>query len=106
MCKTKFKSGWCAALLSGLLFGPSLAFAEYKLNMPEMVTTPEAGVLMEARTPEEIARAVEKLREHYPDSAATRRYAERFSWDATTSGQLALFSRLLKTTITTRHPHA
>jgi hypothetical protein len=29
-----------------------------------------------------------------PDRAATRAYAEQFSWDATTSGQIALFRRI------------
>jgi hypothetical protein len=35
------------------------------------------------------------LRANYPDRAATRRYAERFSWDDTTAGQLALFEDIL-----------
>jgi teichuronic acid biosynthesis glycosyltransferase TuaC len=30
-----------------------------------------------------------------PDRAATRAYAEPFSWDETTEGQLALFRRVI-----------
>jgi hypothetical protein len=30
-----------------------------------------------------------------PERAATRAYAERFGWDETTAGQLALFRRVL-----------
>jgi hypothetical protein len=50
---------------------------------------------MAERTPEALAQAVQRLFAHYPDHAATRRYAERFSWDDTTRGQLALFERIL-----------
>jgi teichuronic acid biosynthesis glycosyltransferase TuaC len=62
---------------------------------PEVVAAPEAGVLMPERTSEGVARAVRTLREHYPAHAATRRYAENFSWDATTDGQIQLFSRII-----------
>jgi teichuronic acid biosynthesis glycosyltransferase TuaC len=31
-----------------------------------------------------------------PERAATRAYAERFSWDDTTAGQLALFRSILR----------
>jgi hypothetical protein len=41
-----------------------------------------------------VAAAVGALRASYPDRAATRRYAERFSWDDTTAGQLAIFEAL------------
>jgi len=42
-----------------------------------------------------VADAVNALRTNYPDRAATRRYAERFSWDDTTDGQLRLFGEVL-----------
>jgi len=60
-------------------------------------------VLMAARTPEALADAVRRLFAHYPDRGATRRYAEQFSWDATTAGQLELFGRILSTGGTDRH---
>jgi hypothetical protein len=50
---------------------------------------------MAERTPQGVADAVNALRANYPDRAATRRYAERFSWDDTTAGQLALFESVL-----------
>ncbi len=50
---------------------------------------------MDERTPAGLAAAVRALRANYPDRAATRRYAERFSWDDTTAGQLALFRTVL-----------
>ena len=48
-----------------------------------------------ARSAGGVADAVNALRAAYPDRAATRRYAERFSWDETTAGQLTLFRRIL-----------
>jgi len=42
-----------------------------------------------------VAEAVRRLRAAPRDRAATRRYAERFSWEATTQGQLDLFHRIL-----------
>jgi hypothetical protein len=41
---------------------------------------------------------VKALRANYPDRAATRSYAERFSWDDTTAGQLAIFEALAQRT--------
>ncbi|UUZ51381.1 hypothetical protein LP420_19155 [Massilia sp. B-10] len=39
---------------------------------------------MAERSAMRVADAVNALRADYPDRAATRRYAERFSWDDTT----------------------
>jgi hypothetical protein len=60
-----------------------------------VVAAPEAGVLMAERSPQGVADAVNALRAHYPDRAAVRRYAERFSWDDTTAGQLDMFGAIL-----------
>jgi glycosyltransferase involved in cell wall biosynthesis len=60
---------------------------------PEVVSAPEAGVLMSEQTPEGIADAVRALFARRPDRAATRRYAEKFSWEETTRGQLEVFER-------------
>jgi len=58
------------------------------------VAAAEAGVLMDERTPAGLQRAVTQLFSRIPDRAATRRYAERFSWDDTTAGQLEIFNRV------------
>jgi len=60
------------------------------------VQSPEAGLIVRENTPDGIAEAVRALFAALPDRAATRAYAERFSWDATTQGQLALFRRVLQ----------
>jgi glycosyltransferase involved in cell wall biosynthesis len=63
---------------------------------PEVVAAPQAGVLMEERTPQGVANAVNALRANYPDRAATRRYAEGFSWDDTTAGQIRVFQQAMQ----------
>ena len=50
--------------------------------------------MVDDNTPEGIAAGILKLFASLPDRAATRAYAERFSWDDTTQGQIALFERL------------
>ena len=62
---------------------------------PEVVTRAEAGVLLPERTGHGIAEAVKQVLAAGPDRAATRSYAERFSWDATTRGQVELFQEIL-----------
>ena len=50
---------------------------------------------MAAREPAALADAVKRLLARPPARAATRRYAEGFDWQATTSGQIELFAELL-----------
>jgi glycosyltransferase involved in cell wall biosynthesis len=88
------REGWANVLLESMACGtPVVASRVY--GTPEVVAAPEAGVLMAERTPEGIADGVKRLRAAYPDRADTRRYAERFSWDDTTAGQLTLFRSIL-----------
>jgi glycosyltransferase involved in cell wall biosynthesis len=62
---------------------------------PEVVRAPEAGVIYQPNTPDGIADGVKRLFAALPVRAATRTYAEAFSWDETTAGQLALFRRVI-----------
>jgi glycosyltransferase involved in cell wall biosynthesis len=64
-------------------------------GIPEIVAAPEAGVIMAERSTQGVVQALQRLIQNYPDRRLTRRYAERFGWDDTTRGQLALFDRIL-----------
>ena len=88
------REGWANVLLEAMACGTPV-IASNVGGTPEVVATPEAGVLMKARTPEAIATSVNALFANYPEHSATRRYAEQFSWDDTTAGQLKLFRAIL-----------
>ncbi len=45
-------------------------------------------------TPAGLAAGIRRLFAAPPDRAATRAYAERFGWEATSAGQLAIFRRI------------
>ena len=88
------REGWANVLLESMACGtPVVASRVY--GTPEVVAAAEAGVLMAERSPQGLADAVNALRANYPERAATRRYAEGFSWDDTTAGQLRLFGEVL-----------
>lgn len=84
------REGWANVLLEAMACGTP-AIATRVWGTPEVVAAPEAGVLMRERTPAALAEAYRRLCAARPDRLATRRYAERFSWDETTRGQLELF---------------
>lgn len=88
------REGWANVLLESMACGTPV-IATNVWGTPEVVAAPEAGVLMEERNPQALARAARCLFANYPDHDATRRYAERFGWDPTTAGQLAVFRSIM-----------
>jgi glycosyltransferase involved in cell wall biosynthesis len=88
------REGWANVLLESMACGTPVVASSIWGN-PEVVQTPAAGVIYEPNTAAGIVAGVRRLFAALPDRAATRAYAEPFSWDETTAGQVALFRRVV-----------
>lgn len=88
------REGWANCLLESMACGtPVVATAVW--GAPEVVGCAEAGILMADDAPATIARCCRALLARPPERAHTRAYAQSFSWQATSRGQLALFRSVL-----------
>jgi glycosyltransferase involved in cell wall biosynthesis len=89
------REGWPNVLLESMACGTPV-IARRVGGVPEVVAAPEAGRLVDEATPQALATAIRELLADPPSRAATRAYAERFSWDDTTEGQLELFREVIE----------
>ncbi len=86
------REGWANVLLESMACGTPVVASDIPGN-DEVVGDRAAGLIAGHNTPDGFAAAVLALWADAPDRDATRAYAERFSWDATSAGQLAVFDR-------------
>jgi len=89
------REGWANVLLESMACGTPVIASDVG-GSSEVIHARQAGLLVEERTAPALAAAVTLLRSDCPNRAATRRYAEKYSWDDTTQGQLTLFNAILK----------
>ena len=64
----------------------------------EIVGSPSIGTLVAEREPQAMADAINRQLMNLPDRSTVRSYAEKFSWDKTTAGQVALFKEIIQQT--------
>jgi teichuronic acid biosynthesis glycosyltransferase TuaC len=88
------REGWANVLLESMACGTPVIASPIPGN-PEVVQNPDAGLIAVENTSTGLANAV-KVWEAAPRARIlTRLYAERFGWDSTSAGQIALFKDVI-----------
>lgn len=89
------REGWANVLLESMACGTPVVASAIPGN-DEVVQAREAGLIVDANTPAGFAAGVRALWADRPGRDTVRAYAERFSWDATSVGQLAVFDQAIR----------
>ena len=88
------REGWANVLLEAMACGTPVIASPIPGN-PEVVQEAAAGVIMPENSAAGVVAGLRALEAVRRPAAETRAYAERFSWDQTSSGQRALFQQVL-----------
>src|SRR5262249_51698374 len=86
--------GWPNVLLESMACGTAVVVAHFD-GIDDIVAAPEAGRILAEATPCCLAETISALLAAPPARDTTRRYAEGFSWQSTTAGQIELFQDIV-----------
>jgi glycosyltransferase involved in cell wall biosynthesis len=88
------REGWPNVLLEAMACGTPTVAARVG-GTPEIITAPQAGVLIDERSARGIATAVKRLLSALPARSEVRAHAQKFSWDDTIAKQVALYHEVV-----------
>ncbi|WP_374661044.1 glycosyltransferase family 4 protein [Inhella sp.] len=88
------REGWANVLLESMACGTPVVATAVN-GTPEVVASADAGQLAAQRDVPHLLDALQRLLAAYPERTAVRRYAEGFSWQATTEAQCRLFESIV-----------
>lgn len=89
------REGWPNVLLEAMACGARVVTTKVS-DVTEIVTEPAAGTWIEERSASALVNALKQALATPAAREATRAHALRFSWDATSRGQIELFSEVLR----------
>ena len=89
------REGWPNVLLEAMACGARVVATNVS-DVPQIITEPAAGVWIPERTVPALVGALRQLLASPVAREATRAHALRFTWHTTTSGQIELFTRILR----------
>lgn len=90
------REGWPNVLLESMACGTPVVATRVG-GIPEIVNSPDAGFLLDARTVSELVKSVQTLWHHMPTREAVRACTLVHHWASTTQAQISLFDEVLQT---------